>query len=885
MTGAEQMQELDQERSRQALSAAVADSLGGRDAVSLLITGEAGSGKSTLLNRVVGRISPREAVRRVTASHALRAVPYGALAPHLRSIGPAAVLDPVSVLRAVWTDLGSHSAEGRGVVVVVDDAHDLDDASAAILAEIAASSQLRLLAAAQTHPGLPHALLKLWTDGMAEHHELEPFSAAETAAAAEQLLGGRLSRLAAGVLKRISGGNPHLLSRLLDEAKAAGSIVQEGGIWVLRPSFESAGGALAETIGAELEALAPREREAVVLVALAEPLADAGLLESDVVSRLVDGGWLDPTPEGLRVARPMRAEAIRRVTMASRKLQMRERLAHQPASAGLHWLRRLELDLECGIQVPDEVIARGLAEALADARPGLALRFGRSLRSPLERYRLRAGIARALHDLGDTSGAIEVLEQKPDHAGPADSLLSGSLLLASLRLALRQDGAIAGDVGRLRARAALLGERRPEGQDSLEAVDERCALLDALCAADRGDYGAVESFVAERARPGRAPVPDGGSTGEQLSRLLEAETLFVEARFGAAADAASALQGAVDTDGEFFPVAEDAFALSLLAGLHCGRWDLADDALGQALEARSRRAVARGPALLCGQAYGLVRRGRFRDALAVLAEALASLRAHDPHQLLGLAAALAAAASAAAGDEERARAWLADAESAAGRGNHVRRVLAELHRAVARHRLGEPRALGTLHDAARREGRSGLPGLELVAEILMLELGETGPARRVAELASAAQGEWAQAWGLWARALLDAEAESYLAAGEAMVRLQLPGHARSAYARAARSLDREGDRAAARRAGSIARECAADGGQGLPVSPEEQFLAAQQLTPREHSIVLLALEGLADRDIAERLSISVRTAEGHLHRSYAKLGVKGRDELPHAVLD
>ena len=657
---------------RHDLSAALGESLAGSHPVSLLITGEAGAGKSTLLNRIIGRLSSREAVRRVRAAHALRSVPYGALAPHLKSMGPAAALDPVSVLRAVWSDLGSHSPEhtGRGVVVVVDDAHDLDDESAGILAEIAASSQVRLLAAAQTHPGLPHALLKLWNDGMAEHHELEPFSAAETAEAAEQLLGGRLSRLAAGVLTRISGGNPHLLSRLLEEARSDGSIVGEDGVWALRPSFESGGGALAETIGGELEALAPGEREAVVLVALAEPLAQGGLLDGDVVARLVEGGWLTPTPDGLHLTQPMRADAIRRVTTASRKLQMRERLSRQPIAGGLHWLRRLELDLDCGVHVPDDVIARGLAEALAGGRPGLALTFGRSLRSPAERFRLRAGIARALHELGDTSDAIDVLEQTPDSGASPDSLLCGSLLLAHLRLALRQDGLIAGDLGRLRARVALLAARGPVDPALLDAVRERCTLVDALRAADRGDYGAVESLldtdvaaVKEDAgppmtgtvgaltagapaeglglRPGQRPTGQR-PTGQLLQSRLTAESHFAAGHFEAAAESSSALQGAADADGEFLPIAEGAFALRLLAGLHCGRWDLADEGLGQALEARSRSAIGRGPALLCAQAYGLARMGRFGDAAAILPEAVASLRAHDPHQLFGLAVSLAA---------------------------------------------------------------------------------------------------------------------------------------------------------------------------------------------------------------------------------------------------
>jgi DNA-binding CsgD family transcriptional regulator len=52
------------------------------------------------------------------------------------------------------------------------------------------------------------------------------------------------------------------------------------------------------------------------------------------------------------------------------------------------------------------------------------------------------------------------------------------------------------------------------------------------------------------------------------------------------------------------------------------------------------------------------------------------------------------------------------------------------------------------------------------------------------------------------------------------------------------------------------------------------------LTRRERDIVALAVRGLSDRQIAAELQVSVRTVEGHLYRSYAKLNVKGREELP-----
>lgn len=51
------------------------------------------------------------------------------------------------------------------------------------------------------------------------------------------------------------------------------------------------------------------------------------------------------------------------------------------------------------------------------------------------------------------------------------------------------------------------------------------------------------------------------------------------------------------------------------------------------------------------------------------------------------------------------------------------------------------------------------------------------------------------------------------------------------------------------------------------------------LTPRELEIVRLAAEGLRNREIAERLSITEGTVKIHLHNIYEKLGVTGRSQL------
>jgi DNA-binding NarL/FixJ family response regulator len=51
------------------------------------------------------------------------------------------------------------------------------------------------------------------------------------------------------------------------------------------------------------------------------------------------------------------------------------------------------------------------------------------------------------------------------------------------------------------------------------------------------------------------------------------------------------------------------------------------------------------------------------------------------------------------------------------------------------------------------------------------------------------------------------------------------------------------------------------------------------LSPAEQRVALLAASGVANREIAERLYLSVRTIECHLSHVYAKLGVRSKAEL------
>ena len=71
-------------------------------------------------------------------------------------------------------------------------------------------------------------------------------------------------------------------------------------------------------------------------------------------------------------------------------------------------------------------------------------------------------------------------------------------------------------------------------------------------------------------------------------------------------------------------------------------------------------------------------------------------------------------------------------------------------------------------------------------------------------------------------------------------------------------------------------ESPAEEGEAAPAPPASGASAAGGLTPREREVAALLAEGLTNREIAERLVISPRTAETHVDNILGKLGLSSR---------
>jgi DNA-binding NarL/FixJ family response regulator len=54
------------------------------------------------------------------------------------------------------------------------------------------------------------------------------------------------------------------------------------------------------------------------------------------------------------------------------------------------------------------------------------------------------------------------------------------------------------------------------------------------------------------------------------------------------------------------------------------------------------------------------------------------------------------------------------------------------------------------------------------------------------------------------------------------------------------------------------------------------LIPESELTPREWEVYALLVEGLSNKEIAERLIVSVHTTKVHVHKVLAKLGVRDR---------
>ncbi|MFD8521604.1 LuxR C-terminal-related transcriptional regulator [Streptomyces capillispiralis] len=341
----------------------------------LVVTGPAGRGKTRLVTEAVRGTD----CARVTGTPRTRHLPFAAFAPLLP--------EPVTLHAAL------HHLSGVRTLLV-DDAHLLDDSSAALLHQLAVHGRARLLVVVTDGEPVPPAVSRLWTGELLPRLALPPLSREATARLLSAGAGDTPEPLTANRLHRLCDGDLRLLRDLLDAVRDHGRLTRDAGTWAWRGPVPLTP-AVRDRTAHLLERVHPEEREALDRLAFAEPLPlDPDDLDATVLERLESDGLIhvddlpgDPgsarpggAPTGVRLAHPLHGPVLR---AAAGRLRARRltRAAQDPAPAldaeAAELSRRIDrADVAAGPPpVGDRLVAEGAAVPAAHA--ALRARYAR----------------------------------------------------------------------------------------------------------------------------------------------------------------------------------------------------------------------------------------------------------------------------------------------------------------------------------------------------------------------------------------------------------------------------------------------------------------------------------------------------------------------------
>ncbi|MCZ2402962.1 helix-turn-helix domain-containing protein [Paenarthrobacter sp. Z7-10] len=857
----------------------------------VFIVGDTGLGASTLLAQVSSEISPDMSVMPIHGSPALSGVPYGVLAPYLSAVSVEDITSPVAVLRTIWAQIEQRSVHPGSVVLVIDDAHALDDASATLIAELVHAGWAKVVASSKPHPGIPAPLLQLWHDGAAERFDLTPLTRPQGHELCVALLGGEVLSSTSWHFWTESAGNPLLLKVLVREAQRSVILVERHGVWLITGPPPQRSMELVDVVRLQLSRMSAASREALNLVALAEP-ASRSLVEQLVsvyaVQELLDHRFIAASAElrpTLRLQNPVYGEVLRRMVPAARSLQLRQRFIDRmdvQTDNAEALLRMVTWSLDCGSPVPDQQLLRAAFLACKLFQNQLALRIASAIREPDLQMMARAVTARSHFNSGHYDRAAALLE--PDFTAGSDltQLLIGSLLWPATRAALGHPlERMAQDAELLRSAGRQLAQQTPkDAAGILAATQERASLIELMMFSLSGNYAAMEEVlpgVLERSAAAAASTHCNRSQAFALSVAAEQLCAIGKPASGAklALDAIAHLHPRPD---EVFFLPEFVLIRCLSAILSSGEWETAQRLVDRYASSPVLALASFGGGTHVALGFIAIRQGKMTDALRVLLPGLEALRISDPQQLFGLAAAMAFYAAASQGLLEEAQRLSTDYSEVHNVGMYLATVHAQgFFDAGEELLVRDGRGIARLLRSADSAAETGAKLLELHALQLCLSLGDTTRLDRFCEVAAAVEGPWAQALAAYGTALRQGTGQALFDAGTQLMEADAVQLASSAYAAALDLFGRakDWDGAAAARGGLAACHSAL----GLVRQAAPAPVPKPVLTQREHAVIVLAAEGLTDRQIADQLHISVRTVEGHLYRCYSKLGIGGRDEL------
>jgi DNA-binding CsgD family transcriptional regulator len=773
------------------------------------------------------------------------------------------------------------------VALVLDDAHELDEAALERVREWAAEPESQVVLAHRPWPrGGPLAPIVVAFGAGRGPVVLGPLDRPGVAARANLLLGERPTAELVDLVFEQTGGSPDLVDRLLvglrderalDRLGSAGeppaAVVRQLGYEIDAQPVGVRALLLGRTVGAPLD---PEVLGALLDV---PPGAVGELLDQAAATGLMapDGGVV-----------PLVRHAVARVVPAAHRLVVQRRLA--------------EIQLDAGGSVL--VAARGLIGSGATGTR-VAAAFERA---GDEALRECLPVAADLYDAAVEAGAPPLALG----ARRAEAALFAGDLDAALRRAdqvLAEPAAVDGDAARpaVAVAAAVLAHRgmlgrgaelyrwlagQPFGGPTLLAVP----ALVGIGALDE----AREAMDAASGGAGRSPTVLAGAEALLAHGIHDTVAGTPTAALSQLTRAAVLLE----SSGRAALLPDTPAALAALVALHCGELDVAQSVLGQAVAAElGGRAFAARHLLL--QALVAMHRGSSAHARALLQSASSPGRLEPRDELL--AAALEVGLARRAGDLagllagwRRAREAivrhpvdlyslqpLGELVVGAARLNEQGWVQPYLDEAEALlDRLGKPPLWAVaLHWSGLQAAIGSDAGV--VAQRHAAALDGMAPTSRYAAAVAAAGREWLRSL----TGDVDAEAVEAAARGLHAAGLSWEG-GRLASQAAIRCRDRKSMNAllGCARALQAGPEPApstapADAGRAQSVRrvkvPEQQTTesAAGSISGREREVAELVLSGLTYKQIGEQLFISAKTVENHVARMRQRLGSGSRGEL------
>jgi DNA-binding CsgD family transcriptional regulator len=845
-----------------AIEAAVSAS----DASGIVVYGAAGVGKSRIAREALSAAESRGCECRWAAgTSSARAIPLGAFT----AWAPSGVTDTVQLLRGVIESLTAPSSGGT-VVLCVDDVHLLDDLSVFVVHQIVQRGAAKVILTVRVGDRIAPAVQEIWTVGQFDRLDLQPLSLDETTTLLSATLGGPVDPAAAQRLWELTRGNVLYLRNIVEQEVADGRIAQSHGYWrwlgepVMPPGLieliESRIGALPAPVGDVIDALAVGEP--VELAALRRIATPAAVEEADTCGLIT----LEPVVGGVqvRVAHPLYADVRRRRAAPTRLRRLRGMVADELAATDDRddiqvVVRRATLSLDSDLTPDTELLVKAAHGAVWLADLPLADRLAEAA--------IRAG------------------------AGPEPSFVRAHAL-SWLGRGEEADAVFAGidttdlmDIDRARfafLRASNMLWALGEPARAKKIIDEASPTASRQARSYIDAFLTVYWFATDQ--PDAAVQASKKLALDQLPAVVGAEIAWaltvIAADAGRTTEAVALAEAgytvatrSFDAPHMRFNIADAHVAALLLAGRIA-------DALEVAERVRRQAADLPGAAQLLGAAVAgqaALGAGRLHSAGTLLEQAAVGLSAthasgwgyryHVPRAtvLAMCGSTVEAAAALATLDKVRRSFRLLDYELSVARAWAI---------------AGEgavSEAIAVLLSAAQRAADKGQFAVEAMCLQTAAQFGDRSVAARLRELEQIVEGPRVGVAARFAEALRNADAAQLALASEGFEGLGDLVAAADTAAHAALAYRRLGLRGSA--LGCSKRAVALAEQSGASTAAVRQAGQPLPLTDREREIVMLIGEGLSSREIAERLTLSVRTVESHVYRAMLKTGTSARDEL------